>query len=154
MYFVAAGVVAAFPNVNDERPVFRCPLKAFLHVAAERQRMRPPKTLHHANGEIVLEDLFVGVVMADRRNAPEKILDGSPEQPLSLGNTQVIGNGRLGGPIDILGPGFRIGIGPSTKLGEQTEFQVIMSVDQAGKNQAAFEIDALGVQRRLPTTRR
>jgi hypothetical protein len=88
---------------------------------------------HHPNREIALENLgLVRIVVQDRRDSGQQVLDTAPEQADTLGDLEMIPNGRVIRVVDVLGPIGGVCIWSPTEAWKKIELQVVVCVNQAG----------------------
>src|SRR6516165_12803553 len=103
--------------------------------------MGPAKVLEDANGEIVGEDRgIIGIMVTDRGCAAEKIADAAPPEASFARNLTVFGDGGAAGLVDVFGPFEEVLIAAATEPREKREFEMVVSVDEAGENEESVEI--------------
>ena len=116
-------------------------MEARRQVRRELERVRPGETPHHADGEIRSEDGgFVRIVVTDGGCAAEKIADAAPPEASFARNLTVFGDGGAAGLVDVFGPFEEVLIAAATEPREKREFEMVVSVDEAGENEESVEI--------------
>ena len=128
-------LVRTFCGVDNEWPVSRSTLANTAHVRAEIERVRPPVPAQNAYREASRENGgIVRIVMRDRGYAAQQILDATPGQPDALRDKQMFPYGRFMWPVNIRRPLRSAGIRADSEAGEKIELQMVVGVDQPGKN--------------------
>src|SRR3954453_7022266 len=118
--------------MNDERSASWSVPERTGDIRRKGQRVSPSETLKHPNGKMAAEDgMFVWIVVSDRRDATQQILQTTPPEPYRLGYPKLGRNRIFGWPEKIIGPGCRIRILTAPKPREQIELQVVMGVHEA-----------------------
>ncbi len=82
--------------------------------------------------------------MADGGDAADEILQRTPGQTNVARHAAVLAHGRFIGFVDIVRPRGRIGVWRASEQRKKIEREMIVRVDQAGKNHVSGKIEAAG----------
>src|SRR6516162_3958033 len=103
--------------------------------------MGPAEVFEDAKGEIFGEDRgIVGIVVTDGGCAAEKIADAAPPEPCFPRNLTVVGDLGTAGLVDVFSPFEKVLVAAATEPREKREFEMVVSVDEAGENEESVEI--------------
>ena len=103
--------------------------------------MGPAEVFENANGEIFGEDRgIVGIVVTDGGCAAEKIADAAPPEASFAWNLTVFGDRGTAGLVDVFDPFEEVLVAAATEPREKREFEMVVSVDEAGKNEESVEV--------------
>ncbi len=110
-------------------------------IGGKAQRMGPSKSLDHANRKVVLKNRgVVRVVMRNGGDTAQQVFQSAPSQAHRLGDRQVLLHRRTIRMVNVFSPGRHVGVWTPAKARKQIEFQMVVAIDQSGKNQMAIEI--------------
>src|SRR5271154_168099 len=134
--------ISALGEMNDKGLFRRSCLLLSSDARIQRDGMRPAKILQNTHDKIIVEDFWnIRIVVAYGRDTREKVSNSSPPQTSLFGDRPVFPDGRAVREMNILSPLQEVDVSAFPEPREQSKFEMIMRVDQTGKNQETVEID-------------
>ncbi len=79
--------------------------------------------------------------MRHRRDPAQQIAQTAPDQTIALGDSTVFEDRRLVGMKDICRPLCRIRVHAAPEARKQSEFEMIVSIDEARENQMPAQVE-------------
>ena len=135
-------LVGSFRKVNNEGPAVRCLAELLDHAVYLREGVRPAILTRHVYRELSVEYVAqIGIMVRDRGYATEQVADSSPQHAGIARRTQAFLDGWLFGVMNICGPIAPAWIGAASQPWKERELQMVMSIDEPGKDDVAGEID-------------
>jgi len=140
-YFVRASGVGTLGEMENEWLVRRSVLCRGECICVHRERVSPVEITQDADRKVIFKYVcMIRIVVADGGDAGKQIANSAPPEPRFFGNGTVLANGGAIGMVDIVCPLGEILVATLSEAREQGEFEMIVRVDQAGKNEVAIQI--------------
>src|SRR5450759_5023311 len=104
--------------------------------------MRPPEAADYAHGKAGIKNVrFVRIVVRDRGNTRQQVLDGAPMQALGLLQSAMLSDRKVVAMVNVGRPFQKVRVSSVAEARKQVEFEMVVRVDQSRQQKISSEIN-------------